>query len=218
MKRHCLSELVNAAVSIRSPVETRGDNFGLPPASLSRFFKPFQSAPPVETRGDVSCTAFVSIRPYSGFNPLPPSKRGETDMQLAACRSRTLRSEFQSAPPVETRGDGPVRMCTDRSVRTVFQSAPPVETRGDFRLEVRADALDKGCRVSIRSPRRNEGRLIRQRIDPHSTIVVAMSCFNPLPPSKRGETTRATTLTPSIPYDCFNPLPRRNEGRRGVTA
>ena len=40
--------------------------------------------------------------------------------------------------------------------RSTFQSAPPVETRGDA---VRCDKTAEAWDVSIRSPRRNEGRL-----------------------------------------------------------
>ena len=42
--------------------------------------------------------------------------------------------KFQSAPPVETRGDD--RTMTTTTTEEKFQSAPPVETRGDkvFRL------------------------------------------------------------------------------------
>ena len=38
-------------------------------------------------------------------------------------------NKFQSAPPVETRGDKCGYM--DNCARKKFQSAPPVETRGD---------------------------------------------------------------------------------------
>ena len=55
------------------PVETRGDAKLVPP-SLEDVL--FQSAPPVETRGDKA----KSLKEFTGqrFNPLPPSKRGET--------------------------------------------------------------------------------------------------------------------------------------------
>ena len=36
----------------------------------------FQSAPPVETRGDECCREYTFL--VLCFNPLPPSKRGET--------------------------------------------------------------------------------------------------------------------------------------------
>ena len=164
----------------------------------------FQSAPPVETRGDPSHPRYsvrpspVSIRsprrnegrPVSpalfspskpSFNPLPPSKRGETS-KCCALPSRV--ALFQSAPPVETRGDlgGRIPLNLAKSFNPLppskrgetwtdscergrgcqFQSAPPVETRGDLDAET----------------------------SPGDT-----RCFNPLPPSKRGETCRR----PSIP-------------------
>ena len=111
------------------PVETRGDTRSRQSAVAQ--FMMFQSAPPVETRGDRK----RNVRPRrsakrSSFNPLPPSKRGET---------RILRAE----PSPDRR---------NVSIRS------PVETRGDC-PDTRLDSLRTSQIVSIRSPRRNEGRL-----------------------------------------------------------
>ena len=103
---------------------------------------------------------------------------------------------FQSAPPVETRGDDTGQDPT--TITSVFQSAPPVETRGDlfaylllwpFHLvSIRSPRRNEGrrtyralwtlyARVSIRSPRRNEGRrLIAQ------AIASSFSLFQSAPP------------------------------------
>ena len=186
------------------------------------------------------------MRIVEGFNPLPPSKRGETrcmaldtyvsvmfqsappvetrgDMSIPVCPRRCF--QFQSAPPVETRGD--LRHQVRHVIVGQFQSAPPVETRGDqhgivfnayvFVVSIRSPRRNEGrpvlhdgsvgeyC-VSIRSPRRNEGRQYRlvdnragemfQSAPPvetrgdsrRPTTKQSSCCFNPLPPSKRGET------------------------------
>ena len=66
-------------------------------------------------------------RGHYSFNPLPPSKRGETSLSSILCDALLL---FQSAPPVETRGDiSPEPLDAGAGG---FQSAPPVETRGDL--------------------------------------------------------------------------------------
>ena len=133
------------------PVETRGDTKTSEPVRLG--LSMFQSAPPVETRGDEQAASRAVVGRYC-FNPLPPSKRGETKHGVNCCgiiwvsirsprrnEGRPLRrrsaehilSQFQSAPPVETRGDA-LKFILFRGEKTVikaFQSAPPVETRGD---------------------------------------------------------------------------------------
>ena len=68
----------------------------------------------------------LSDRSTESFNPLPPSKRGETD---GLRKNEVVDIMFQSAPPVETRGDP--SLIFRISTSTSFQSAPPVETRGD---------------------------------------------------------------------------------------
>ena len=84
----------------------------------------FQSAPPVETRGDeqrryeVLALEAVSIR---------SPRRNEGRRLAPAFNAAALL--FQSAPPVETRGDCP--QCASIRPKGSFQSAPPVETRGD---------------------------------------------------------------------------------------
>ena len=83
---------------------------------------------------------------------------------------------FQSAPPAETRGD--LSFDDINIADPVFQSAPPAETRGDVLVRVQSrfaqgfnplpppkrgetpqiDSFSALPTVSIRSPRRNEGR------------------------------------------------------------
>ena len=107
-------------VSIRSPRRNEGR-----PAHgrASGHIPMFQSAPPVETRGD----GFERLRflGRSGFNPLPPSKRGET-----------------STPKLHMR----IGRVSIRSPR-----------RNEGRPQV-VNASQTVILVSIRSPRRNEGR------------------------------------------------------------
>ena len=67
-------------------------------------------------------------RHRSGFNPLPPPKRGETSARSRAYRCSTL---FQSTPPAEARGD--TADLANDAVTITFQSTPPAEARGDPR-------------------------------------------------------------------------------------
>ena len=65
----------------------------------------FQSTPPAEARGDDARDGCRVIRRGgTGFNPLPPPKRGETRRGRAPDRGAI--GEFQSTPPAEARGDG----------------------------------------------------------------------------------------------------------------
>ena len=110
---------------------------------------------------------------------------------------------FQSTPPAEARGDGRILRRGDVS-QMGFQSTPPAEARGDG---LGSAASWKCCHeVSIHSPRRSEGRPalpLREAVD--------TSRFNPLPPPKRGETTR-TRPACAISIRGFNPLPPPKRG------
>ena len=127
------------------PVETRGD---IADTTHRPVEKKFQSAPPVETRGDLPC--LTMLRDVLCFNPLPPSKRGEIDARgLVGCRIYG----FNPLPPSKRGEISPFLL--GGSPAPKFQSAPPVETRGDVWSP---GTIAGGNRVSIRSPRRNEGR------------------------------------------------------------
>ena len=174
-------------------------NEGRPSISVS--FAPqeqFQSAPPVETRGDAR--ARTERQQYGGFNPLPPSKRGETNIpnaspanvpvsirsprrnegRLLVAASSSRGSAFQSAPPVETRGD--LSPHTEIAAYPCFNPLPPSK-RGET---AGGDVRRSRGPVSIRSPRRNEGRL------------------------------RASVLRTALPIVSIR-SPRRNEGRHPVS-
>ena len=111
-----------------------------------------------------------------------------------------------------------------------FQSAPPAEARGDLIFQL--GMWRRRIEVSIRSPRRSEGRSsdlrppARQPLFQSAPPAEARGdsagplepCehvrFNPLPPPKRGEI---------IPVHAVRPLrlvsirsPRRSEGRFGL--
>ncbi len=85
--------------------------------------------------------------------------------------------EFQSAPPAETRGDTLFFIFLHKIY--CFNPLPPPK-RGETSLGYTCDVDGK---VSIRSPRRNEGRHDFDLLC--DTIIHG---FNPLPPPKRGET------------------------------
>ncbi len=132
-------------VSIRAPRRDAGRfQFHRLPSS----FCMFQSAPRVETRGDLA--DLLIDQHVNGFNPRPASRRGAIDYKRDFFCNHHL---FQSAPRVETRGDLPRIPIDAAAIR--FQSAPRVETRGDPGPHERAaHRLD----VSIRAPRRDAGR------------------------------------------------------------
>ena len=84
-----------------------------------------------------------------------------------------------------------------------FQSAPPAEARGDRGYP---GGPRHGGRVSIRSPRRSEGRSPNSRSRGQQRM-----CFNPLPPPKRGEITINANRLGYIHVSIRSP--RRSEGR-----
>ena len=160
-------------VSIRSPRRSEGRSR---PASLrSTVVVQFQSAPPAEARGDLSCAvdAFdheeVSIRsPRRSEGRFPrPNRRGRKS--TVSIRS-PRRSEGRCIPL--------------QNMPAVSQA---VSIRSPRRSEGRSTCLPSCTTrpirgVSIRSPRRSEGRCIFYDIrDPQGRS------FNPLPPPKRGE-------------------------------
>ena len=203
------------------PAETRGDR---PKRSTYPALCAFQSAPPAETRGD------RYVRRIAGrlarFNPLPPPKRGET---LTVASSEGLSSSFNPLPPPKR---GETHTGRHGSVGTgCFNPLPPpkrgetqrikcpvayvvVSIRSPRRNEGRLtwSAAGSGYKVvSIRSPRRNEGRLghwIR--------LPIMLTSFNPLPPPKRGE----TRIRNNNLLRCMVSIrsPRRNEGRHTRTS
>ena len=80
---------------------------------------------PPSKRGETD----FSSRHYMGihcFNPLPPSKRGETRLRATRAGSK---NRFNPLPPSK-RGETSGCRRND-SALSMFQSAPPVETRGD---------------------------------------------------------------------------------------
>ena len=103
----------------------------------------------------IGVRALVAV--LQSFNPLPPPKRGE--MHRASKKYWDIR-KFQSAPPAEARGDP---SNTEGKVRAAqFQSAPPAEARGDWNWRASWEPVRI---VSIRSPRRSEGRCRRVALD-----------------------------------------------------
>ena len=185
---------VHLRVSIRSPRRNEGRLVAYTAAADE--YVEFQSAPPVETRGD----ARRCVNPPAsslGFNPLPPSKRGETKVPIPLL----FPSEVSIRSP--RRNEGRPRALRPMSKHHKFQSAPPVETRGDA-FDTNEGQSPQA--VSIRSPRRNEGRPWAS-----SAAVVGMASFNPLPPSKRGETHHRRAGDEGIHVSIRSP--RRNEGR-----
>ena len=168
---HHNGQLLAWRVSIRSPRRNEGrrDRAG-PCARPLRF----QSAPPAETRGDPARSPrvfrgiLVSIRsPRRNegrptgifcrrrrarcFNPLPPPKRGETRFRGS---SPCTRGCFNPLPPPK-RGETSGRVMRPATA-TRFNPLPPPK-RGET---TRKGPVDHPRRVSIRSPRRNEGRLV----------------------------------------------------------
>ena len=181
------------AVSIRSPRRNEGRQTTM--FTTARIIL-FQSAPPVETRGDdygdkhIKVWLSVSIR-----SPRRNEGRHVLGFFLRCLVVVSIRSPRRN----EGRLDGHINL----DLRLGFQSAPPVETRGDRSGPAAAAAVQ---RVSIRSPRRNEGRLYPLLEQPHVCIVSIRS-----PRRNEGrldlENGSAKSLSVSIRS------PRRNEGR-----
>ena len=115
----------------------------------------FQSAPLTEARGDRPLRPDTA--PWSGFNPLPSPKQGETATgslrrgpSEVSIRSphrskgrpkdrctQNLAERFQSAPLTEARGDALAKW--GMPGLATFQSAPLTEARGDSRLGASSD-------------------------------------------------------------------------------
>ena len=155
-------DVVACKVSIRSPRR----NEGRPPNRCTATRRGwFQSAPPVETRGDI-------IRKRKGignrgFNPLPPSKRGETPDIFAETYEPAC---FNPLPPSK-RGE----TVTLRDSSEIGE----VSIRSPRRNEGRPLACiwrRRPLLVSIRSPRRNEGR------QPTSCRTMPPTSFQSAPP------------------------------------
>ena len=130
----------------------------------------FQSAPLTEARGDI---VSVTGRPrWSGFNPLPSPKQGETfDLERkgrqVGCfnplpspkQGETLKvigveqpEKFQSAPLTEARGDSSAS--PSLSGTSSFNPLPSPKQGETKHLQLCA----RTDRVSIRSPHRSKGR------------------------------------------------------------
>ena len=133
-------------VSIRSPHRSEGRPIE------QRFFPygiEFQSAPLTEARGDFIGTC-SRAKHWSGFNPLPSPKRGETFSSDRECQT----------PMVSIRS--PHRSEGRRQPGYVSRGVLHVSIRSPHRSEGRHYDLchTESCiRVSIRSPHRSEGRL-----------------------------------------------------------
>ena len=87
---------------------------------INGYYLRFQSTPPAEARGDV-LDGLHGGSQSTGFNPLPPPKRGETS---ESTRARGERCLFQSTPPAEARGDSPDDVFL-LSTRSGFNPLPP---------------------------------------------------------------------------------------------
>ena len=136
----------------------------------------FQSAPPVETRGDGKATIWTATK--GSFNPLPPSKRGETSNgpRFGAYAVVSIRSP--------RRNEGRHNKATGQASRLI---------------------------VSIRSPRRNEGRL---GVGRPSTRQFPVSIRSPV--ETRGDMVTVCSRFGSKPVSIRSP--RRNEGRHAKIA
>ncbi len=128
---------------------------------------------PRRSEGRRRCRA--SWRGQRCFNPLPPPKRGETTAPAVERRA----SEVSIHSPRRSEGRRWSNFLWRQGRR--FQSTPPAEARGDDTARCRSSPNTK--EVSIHSPRRSEGRHYRA-----AWSAKGWSCFNPLPPPKRGET------------------------------
>ena len=156
--------------------------------------KGFQSAPPVETRGD------NKPRPVRGglvcFNPLPPSKRGETAWAVS---SPAIVSGFNPLPPSkrgETYPRGSRRLDVLVSIRS--------PRRNEGRLSEASRRLMRRCFNPLPPSKRGET---------HRGLLAlpVVAGFNPLPPSKRGETRSRRNFRAVVIVSIRSP--RRNEGR-----
>ena len=156
----------------------------------------FNPLPPSK-RGE-TCSLFALSDGDRSFNPLPPSKRGETRL---AGTSRVMASMFQSAPPVETRGD-PAHLPVRARVRS-FNPLPPSK-RGETSASRPTAPL---CSSFNPLPPSKRGETRHKSPRSH-----ARPSFNPLPPSKRGETTRKE-MPKIMDWNVSIRSPRRNEGR-----
>ena len=91
-----------------------------------------------------------------GFNPLPPPKRGEIAERKPFVTSKNR--GFQSAPPAEARGDHTRCYITfNMQFSLGFNPLPPPK-RGEIVTGTTCISFGTGITVSIRSPRRSEGR------------------------------------------------------------
>ena len=146
--RHVIQQWTDSAGMFQSAplTEARGDCLG---ECGQRFGSLFQSAPLTEARGDRSHRCWA-MRAYSGFNPLPSPKQGETSAEATAQADEGL---FQSAPLTEARGD---RYCSaTASPDRRFNPLPsPKQGETAIMLTLREKAF-----VSIRSPHRSKGDL-----------------------------------------------------------
>ena len=144
--------LIIPVVSIRSPRRNEGRPKG---QLLFATAVVFQSAPPVETRGDFNVPNMRGHRPSVSIrSPRRNEGRPTTSTSTPPSAAVSIRSP--------RRNEGRPRVQAGLSQKKLFQSAPPVETRGDHR---RGRGWGVGHNVSIRSPRRNEGRQQREQLE-----------------------------------------------------
>ena len=183
--------VISDSVSIRSPRRSEGRSAG---RAVANFKLLFQSAPPAEARGDRDPP--TATTPDSGFNPLPPPKRGEIGFGLGP------------APPIlvsirsPRRSEGRSSSANRHGPLLMFQSAPPAEARGD--LTRRNGSANYA--VSIRSPRRSEGRSMVR------STMTRPSMFQSAPPAEaRGDLLSVITATSLSRFQSAPPAEARGD-------
>ena len=176
----------------------------------------FQSTPPAEARGDETAeTRPVSQAAMKSFNPLPPPKRGETQIPDPLHRPRgdgAVRS-FNPLPPPkrgETRplipGKLPGAQGRHIALSRTFQSTPPAEARGDATHYDRIEPAELERFNPLPPPKRGETEIT-------DTLVTIETAFQSTPPAEaRGD--RQWGPYGRMNFDVSIHSPRRSEGRR----
>ena len=191
------------------------------PLSCIRSFNPLPSPKQGETgRGGLGRVVLI------GFNPLPSPKQGETmpsRVVAAPASPVSIRSPHRSKGRRATanrprrflfvsirsphRSKGRQESSWYDSSGDEFQSAPLTEARGDPIVPGHAKLA---VVVSIRSPHRSKGRRVHM-----VNVKAPLSCFNPLPSPKQGETPRYRRI--GWRWDRFNPLPSPKQGETSAS-
>ena len=139
----------------------------------------FQSAPLTEARGDPGALP-VAICPIGVSIRSPHRSKGRQGLRAQTAQT----AQFQSAPLTEARGDSAASCESVKSTTVSIRS--PHRSKG--RLIVAGRLIGLGM-VSIRSPHRSKGR--RREI---TISVWKLTCFNPLPSPKQGETIKSRNV------------------------